>query len=168
MYVTFFDVTKAYDRADVEDMLVAAWEHGMRGKLWRLMKALKKNITAKIKTRHRLTEEISRVAGGKQGGKNVGFLFAKLMDVMAKEMEKDPTLRGKFEELTIALLEWVDDVATFAIGPEQQIKTMAEVNEFAVRHKLKWGKDKCKVMEVGNGKYVKKEWDLGRMKIDGI
>ena len=166
MYVTYYDVTKAYDRADVEDMLVTAWEHGMKGKLWRLMKALNTNLTAKVKTRHGLTEEILRVAGGKQGGKNFGFLFAKMMDVMAEEMLKDPTLGVKFEELSIALLEWVDDVATFAIGPEQQNKTMAEVNEFAVRHKLKWGKDKCKVMEIGNGKYVEKEWDLGTLKID--
>ena len=166
MFITYYDVTKAYDRADIEDMLVTTWEHGLKGKLWRLMKALNTNLTAKIKTRHGLTEEISRIAGGKQGGKNFGFLFAKMMDVMAEEMEKDPIFGVKFEELVIALLEWVDDVATFAIGSEQQKQTMAHVNDFAVRHKLKWGKEKCKVMEVGNGGYVNKEWDLGKMKID--
>ena len=85
---------------------------------------------------------------------------------MAEEMEKDPIFGVKFEELVIALLEWVDDVATFAIGSGQQKQTMAHVNDFAVRHKLKWGKEKCKVMEVGNGGYVNKEWDLGKMKID--
>ena len=52
MFVTFFDVTKAYDRADVDDMLVTVWERGLRGKLWRLMKALNTHLTDKIKTRH--------------------------------------------------------------------------------------------------------------------
>ena len=43
MYVTYYDVAKAYDRANVDDMLVTAWEHGLRGKLWRLMKNLNTN-----------------------------------------------------------------------------------------------------------------------------
>ena len=70
------------------------------------------------------------------------------------------------EELVIALLEWVDDVVTFAIGRNQQIQTMAHVNEFAVKHKLKWGRDKCNVMEVGTKKYNEKKWQLGNLEID--
>ena len=99
IYVTFYDVSKAYDRADVEDMLVTAWECGLKGKLWRLMVALNTNLTAKIKTRHGLTEEIRRIAGGKQGGKNFGFLFAKMMDVLAEEMLKDEAIGVKLDEL---------------------------------------------------------------------
>ena len=33
LFVTFYDVTKAYDRASVEDMLVELWDHGLKGKL---------------------------------------------------------------------------------------------------------------------------------------
>ena len=40
LFITYYDVAKAYDRADVEDMLVAAWEHGLKGKVWRLMTQL--------------------------------------------------------------------------------------------------------------------------------
>ena len=86
---------------------------------------------------------------GQTRGKNFGFLFAKMMDVMSEDMTKDASLGVRMEELVIALLEWVDDVVTFAIGRNQQIQTMARVNEFAVKHKLKWGRDKCNVMEVG-------------------
>ena len=145
MYVTFYDVSKAYDRADVEDMLVTVWERGLKGKLWRLMKRLNTNLTAKIKTRHGLTEEIQRKAGGKQGGKNFGFLFAKMMDVLAEDAEKDDKLGVEFEEMRIALLEWVDDVATFAIGSIQQNYTLACVNEFAVKHKLRCGERKSEM-----------------------
>ena len=166
LYVTFYDVAKAYDRADVEDMLVTIWEHGMKGKLWRLMKSINTNLTASIKTRHGLTREIRRVAGGKQGGKNFGFLFAKMMDVMAEDAETDDKLGVMVDNLMIALLAWVDDVVTFAIGDDQQNYTLEKVDEFAVRHKLKWGGDKCKVMEVGNRKNNEKSWDLGRQKID--
>merc|ERR1739838_1165084 len=89
LYITYYDVAKAYARADVEDMLVEAWEHGLKGKVWRMMKILNTNLTAKIKTKHGLTREIQREAGGKQGGKNFGFLFAKMMDLMSEEADVD-------------------------------------------------------------------------------
>ena len=166
MFVTYFDVTKAYDRADVEDMLIIIWEKGLKGKLWRLLKSLNTNLTAKIKTRHGLTQEIPRKAGGKQGGKNFGFLFAKMMDILAEKADQDDRMGVYFEELRIAVLEWVDDVATFAIGKEQQIYTLDCVNKFAIEHKLKWGKEKCNVMEVGTGVYKRTKWNLGKLEIE--
>ena len=66
MYVTYYDVAKAYDRANVDDMLVTAWEHGLRGKLWRLMNNLNTNLTARIKLRQGMTRE-----------KNFGFTICK-------------------------------------------------------------------------------------------
>ena len=107
-----------------------------------------------------------RTAGGKQGGKNFGFLFAKMMDVLAEDVEKDEKMGVLFEELWIPLLEWVDDVATFAIGSDQQNLTLACVDEFAIKHKLEWGKDKCNVMKVGSGEYKKTKWELGKLEID--
>ena len=166
IYVTFYDVAKAYDRADVNDMLVTMWERGLRGKLWRLMKSLNTGLTAKSKTRHGLTRAISRQAGGKQGGKNFGFLFAKMMDVMAEEAAEDKDMGVSFADLRITLLEWVDDVVTFSVGENQQTQTMDRVDEFAVKHKLKWGQEKFNVMPVGRGKYDKKSWNLGKMMID--
>ena len=166
MFVTYYDVAKAYDRANVDDMLVIAWEHGVRGKLWRLMKSLNTNLTAKIKLRHGLTREIKRRAGGKQGGKNFGFLFAKMMDVLAEEAMEDDLRTVEFGSLDMSVLEWVDDVITFAIGIEQQEYTLQKVNEFAIKHRLKWGKEKCNVMEIGNGKYTPRKWTLGEEEIE--
>ena len=165
MYVTFYDVAKAYDRADVEDMLVIAWEHGVKGKLWRLLKNLNTNLTAKVKTKNGLTRVIQRKAGGKQGGKNFGFLFAKMMDVLAEEMENETECGVMFGNLKMSVLEWVDDVVTFSIGNDQQKRTLGLINEFAIKHKLKWGGDKCKVMEIGNQTFKQKMWKLGNQEI---
>ena len=49
LYLTFYDVSKAYDRASVEDMLVEVWDHGVKGKLWRLLKLLNTNLTCQVK-----------------------------------------------------------------------------------------------------------------------
>ena len=70
----------------------------------------------------------------------------------------------------MSVLEWVDDVIStiisFAIGIEQQQYTLDRVNEFAVKHRLKWGKEKCNVMRIGNDKYVAEKWLLGQEEID--
>ena len=161
LYVTFYDVSKAYDRADVHDMLTTIWDHGMKGKCWRLLKELNTNLTAQIKTRHGLTEEITRLAGGKQGGKNFGFLFAKMMDLLQEEADENPELGVYYELLKLIFLIWVDDVVSFAEGEPQQNLTLAMVNEFAIKHKLKWGSDKCNVMHIGTNAYVEKTWKLG-------
>ena len=166
LFITYYDVAKAYDRADVEDMLVEAWEHGLKGKVWRMMKILNTNLTAKIKTKHGLTREIQREAGGKQGGKNFGFLFAKMMDLMSEEADVDINLGVFFGVLRLSYLLWVDDVVSFAEGAPQQKYTLEKVNEFAQKHKLKWGSEKCKVMKVNKQKFKKESWKLGNNQIE--
>ena len=166
LHITFYDVAKAYDRADVEDMMVQVWEHGFKGKAWRLMKALNTNLTAVIKTRHGITREIKRNAGGKQGGKNFGFLFAKLMDLLSEEAQGDENLGITWDLLKLAFLLWIDDVVSFAEGKLQQSYTLNVVDEFAKKHKLKWGTDKCKVMVVGRNAYESGKWNLGESQIE--
>ena len=43
--------------------------------------------------------------------------------------------------------------------------TLREITEFAVKHQLEWGVEKCKVMEIGSHKEKQTQWDLGGKKI---
>ena len=47
-YITFYDVKKAFDHVDVDDMLVTMWEKGLRGKIWRILKNLNQNLKTSI------------------------------------------------------------------------------------------------------------------------
>ena len=51
-------------------------------------------------------------------------------------------------------------------GPENQQKILDRINEFAIKHKLKWGQQKCRVMKIGKHKNESKEWNLGNMNIE--
>ena len=42
---------------------------------------------------------------------------------------------------------------------------LEKLNEFALKHKIKWGADKCKVMRIGKHKEKRKEWKIGDMPI---
>ena len=161
LLVTFFDIKKAYDRASMDDMLYVIHEQGFKGKIWRLTKTLNENLTARVKTKAGMSREIRREKGGKQGGKLMVPMFAKMMDTLPEELSNQDSIGIKFGNLNLTCLEYVDDVSTLAIGYKQQQLTLKAVNDFAIKRQLEWGVNKCKVMEIGTHKERKKNWKLG-------
>ena len=163
--VTFYDVVKAYDRADMDDMCYSLYKAGIEDKLWRLMRSLNEELTAKINTKAGLTREIIRETGGKQGGKLMVCLFAKMMDNLAEDMIDNARLGVLVGQTNIPSMLYMDDAVTFAEGYSQQEETLENVNEFSIKHKLEWGPEKCKTMEVGAHKEKKSSWKLGNKTI---
>ena len=163
--VTFYDVVKAFDRADMDNMLVAMHDNGVTGKVWRLVKCLNEGLTARISTKSGLTQEIRRETGWKQGGKLMVPLFAKMMDTLASDMMANG-MGITIGNSTIPSLLFVDDNVLFAEGEVQQEATLNNVNEFAAKHKIEWGTPKCKTMEIGNHKEERSVWKLGEKEIE--
>ena len=137
------------------------YKSGVEGKLWRLMRSINDQLTAKVSTKAGLTREIHRETGGKQGGKLMVSLFAKMMDTLAEDMMNDHSLGMMIGQSKISSLLYVDDSMTFAEGYEQQERTLNEVHRFSQKHKLEWGPEKCKTMEIGSHREEKSSWMLG-------
>ena len=162
LFVTFFDVTKAYDRADVKNMLHTIWNAGIKGKMWRLLKGLSTNLTAVVKTKFGPSREIERYNGGKQGSRIIGRLFAKQMDTLSEDFIENRTECVKIsEDFSIGCLEWVDDVLSTTTGMKNQLSVLKIIDEFAIKNKLEWGESKCQVMQVGKKIQVPEQWQLG-------
>ena len=167
LFLTFYDVSKAYDNADVEDMLVILWQKGFRGKAWRLLKGLSENLSAKVKTRYGISGTIKREIGGKQGSRLTGRCFALQMDMISEEMMQESSEAFKLEDdLKIGALLWVDDVVSCVEGIENQEKVLGKIDTFARKHKLEWGQDKCKVMQIGRIRDKRDKWKLGEKEIE--
>ena len=165
-FLTFYDVSKAYDNVDNNDMLNIIWEKGLRGKSWRILRNLNKDLKAIVKTRHGPTRTIDMEIGGKQGSRLTGRMFAKMMDTLAEEIL--PTKEGYTlnDELTIPVLLWVDDVVSCVDGCDNQKKMLDTIANFAVKHKLRWGASKCNVMKIGKHQENKTQWTLGDLSIE--
>ena len=58
-YITFLDVTKAYDKAWLEAIMYVLNTQGCKGALWNLTDKLNQYLTATIRTKHGLTRPIS-------------------------------------------------------------------------------------------------------------
>ena len=50
-FLTFYDVSKAYDNANNDVMLSIIWDHGLKGKCWRILHKFSSDLTAIVKTR---------------------------------------------------------------------------------------------------------------------
>ena len=171
IFLTFYDVSKAYDHADNDDMLSIVWERGLRGKTWRILRNFCKDLHASVKTRFGPTRDFQMEIGGRQGSRITGRLFSKMMDVLSEELQPSGMGFHLSQTLSIAVLLWVDDVLSFATGEEEQEEVLKKVDEFARKHKLQWGHAKCKIMRIGvHKKHVKnqneKKWNLGQMQIE--
>ena len=164
-FVTFYDVTKAYDNADNNDMLAILWEKGFKGKAWRLLANLTDRLKAIPKTKYGPARTIEMEIGGRQGSSLTGRLFSKLMDMISEELQESGDGFYLSEEFLIPVLLWVDDVISFAEGEENQELILQKIDDFAVRHKLKWGQSKCNVMRVGHHTSDEKDWKLGELTI---
>ena len=110
--LTFYDIQKAYDKAEREDMIHMLWKKGLRGKVWRLTNLMNKDLTSKIRTPYGLTRLVKREVGGKQAGKIMTTTFAKMTDLLSEEMQKKEEIGIKIGDAKIPCLLFVDDVAT--------------------------------------------------------
>ena len=68
------------------------------------------------------------------------------------------------EDFIICILLWIDDGASSVEGRENQEKMLKRVAEFATKHKLKWGQQKRKVMQIGKNK-IESNRNLGDLNI---
>ena len=166
LFLTFFDVSKAYDNADVANMLHVMWSNGVRGKIWRILRNLSINLTAKVKTRYGLSRKIERENGGRQGSRLAGRLFAKQMDSLSEDFIANDHLNVHVSDtFSMGCFEFVDDVMTCTLGKKNQTKVLLKVDEFAQISKLEWGESKCQVMQVGRKVKIPEEWELGPKRI---
>ena len=145
-YLTFMDVSKAYDNVDNDDMLKTVWDCGLKGKVWRVLRNMNTNLKAAVKTKHGLTEEFDMVVGGRQGSKTTGRLFALMMDRLAAKLLETNIGFPLTPETRIPVLEWVDDVISCVEGKRNQLEILNHMDQFSKEHKLKWGQEKCQVM----------------------
>ena len=149
-YITFLDVTKAYDKAWADGLLYAIHKQGSTSKTWKTVKMLNENLTARVRTKHGPTRKIVIKDSIRQGGVLAVTLYATVMDEIAKEIEQHNlgiTLPGGKK---IGCLLWMDDVVLIAATAEEMHKMIKITGEVADRYHIEFGREKSKVMKIGN------------------
>ena len=65
---TFIDIEKAYDKTWLDAVLYMLWNNKIRGKIWRLIKEINSNLTAKCRVCNTESQQIKIDSNLRQGG----------------------------------------------------------------------------------------------------
>ena len=163
-YLTFLDVTKAYDKAWIQGIMHIMYKRGLTGPTWTLTNNLNTNLTARIQTKHGLTREIQIKDSIKQGGVLSVTQYAVLMDEINKTIEANIRTENNTENQQTQCLLWVDDVAIISNNPETHKKLLNITQEVANKYRIEFGKNKSKTILIGKGE--KKPFKINEMDLE--
>ena len=162
-YITFLDVTKAYDKAWIEAIMYIMHKRGIEGALWEATEILNKDLNAKIRTKYGNTRTINIRDSIRQGGVLSVTQYAALMDEIHHNItEVNLVKREKNNDPTCLL--WVDDVAIITNNLHDQQKLLDITSETANRLCIEFGKEKSKTIQIGKG--PQEPLKLGEMQIE--
>ena len=139
VYVTYLDVTKAYDKAWLDAILYVLLKQGLTDPTWTAIKNLNKNLTAEIKTKYGPTRPIKIKDSIRQGGVLSVIMYAILMDEIAKAIKQEnlgiPLPNSSSKQ---GCLLWMDDVALISNDKKTMQKMLNITNEIACRYRIKF------------------------------
>jgi len=159
-YLAFLDVKQAYDSVWKAAVLLNLWEKGIKGKMWRVLRALNNDLTAQILTRFGLTKEIPVLESLRQGGIASGVEFASLMDQAQTELEAEG-LGVRFHNILISALLLMDDVVLLAESPKMLQRMLDVLDKLALRAHLLYNTIKSKIMVINAPQHKSRTWFVG-------
>ena len=145
LLIAFLDLRKAYDTVWRDGLWWKLHEHGVRGKLWRMLRALYSSVEARVRTNDMLSPPITLNNGVRQGC----VLSPMLFDVYIDDLVADLRTCGAGIHLggrRIPGLLFADDVALVASSPASMAKALACVDRWCRKWRMSLNLDKCKAM----------------------
>lgn len=164
-YISFFDVTKAYDKAWCDGILYVLHKNGLATNLWNTIRNLNSKLRATISTKFGATREIQIKDSIRQGGVLSVLMYALLMDEISKEITaRNLGVPIPNTNVKIGSLLWMDDLLKVSQEPEEMQKMMDITNEISGPYRIVYGEPKSKVMKEGRrGRKV--SFNLGEMEL---
>ena len=170
IYISFLDVTKAYDKAWLEGIMYALEKNGLNNYLWEITKDMNTNLTATVNTKHGKTKEFPTKDNIRQGGVLSVMMYALLMDEIAKEIDQENLgIQLPNSTKNLGCLLWMDDVVLIHETAEGLQNLLDITNKIAKKYHIAFGKDKSKAMFIGKGnknQKQEKKLNLGEMEIE--
>ena len=165
-YITFLDVTKAYDKAWLDGIMYVMDKQGIKDETWLLIKELNTNLTAKIKTKDGLTRPITINNSIRQGGVLSGLQYALLMDEISKNIKKaNLGIQVPNTQTKIGCLLWMDDVALITNNREEMQQMLDITDTTAKKYHIMFGEEKSKVLKLGK-QNQETQFKLGDIKLE--
>ena len=147
LLIAFLDVQKAYDSVWRDGLWWKLHEHGVRGKLWRMLRALYSSVEARVRTNNMVSPPITLHTGLRQGCVLSPILFDVYIDDLIKDLHKLDVV-FKLGDHPLPGLLFADDVALIARSPTSMAAALACTSAWCRKWRMQINHAKCKAMLV--------------------
>ena len=172
LYVVFIDYRKAFDLINRKKLWEALNETGVSTKMVKMIKAIYKQVRAKVKFGNKTSEEINCPLGVKQGCLLSPVLFSILINKVAYKVAQGGRMGYQFISggTEIFSLLFADDIVLVSQTPaglQNQINNLKSASE---ELGLEVNLDKSKAMIFRRGGYIgrNEHWYYGNQKIETV
>jgi hypothetical protein len=148
-FCAFIDVRKAYDRVWRDGLWKRLWEAGVKGKMWRVLRALYKEVKSCVMVDGELSEWFETLVGVRQGCVLSPVLYSLFINGFAKFLKEKSVGGVEVAEEWLRLLLFADDIVLFAESEEELQEMLNLLSEYCRRWRFEINVGKSKVMVCG-------------------
>jgi len=147
-YVAMLDIQKAYDRVYRDALWVQLWEIGIKGKLWRVITDIYKEIECAVLVNGEQSEWFANLVGLRQGCVMSPILFAIFIDSLAKRIRVQ-NLGVQVDENRIGAFLIADDLALIASSASELQEMLDLIGNCSKELRFNFNNDKSGIMIFG-------------------
>ena len=155
LIMSSFDLEKFFDSEELYDCLGELYARDVKGKLYRLLYQMNKNIRIKVKTPVGVTDPKDTGTAVGQGTVDGAVLSSNNSDKGLEEAFNDPTKELKYEDTILGPIIFMDDIFRMAGNREMAQYANEKMEEFIGPKLLKINLQKSGFLIFGNKKKQK-------------
>jgi len=164
-YSAFLDVKSAYDRVWRTGLWYRLFECGVRGKLWRMIRAMYAHMMRVVIVDGQRTDSFSVDVGVSQGSVLSPFLYSVFIDGLICMLKKDDSLGVRMVGEQLVGLLYADDIVLLAPSPEVLQQMLILTSKYAQQWRFHFNGRKSQIVVQGTKQQVAdaqkdKEWRL--------
>ena len=157
----FIDVRKAYDRVWRDGLWKRLWDAGVRGKMWRVLRAMYKETKSCVMVDGKQTDWFETKMGVRQGCVLSPILYSIFINGFAKALKESGVGGVEVDEERLHLLLFADDIVMFAEDAGKLQEMLDVMEEYCRKWRFEINVGKSKVMVVGGDDGEGRWWYKG-------
>ena len=170
VFVTFLDVSKAYDTVWTNGLFFQLNEMGLKGKIWRLMYRAYIDFRCRVRIEDKTSEWFHMQCGIHQGGFLSLTKYVAFINNLLETLEQTK-LCCTIAKIPSTPVGYADDVATACISKLRTDKVLRKVHEYGCKWRFNFNAKKSAILVYGENKKEQaiackfREFKLGREKV---
>ena len=145
LYISFLDITKAFDTVNRDVLWDTLWSCGVRGKMWRVLRILFSGFRGKVRVMGLLSPDFAIERGVIQGSRLGPLLFNIFFTTIIDKITALPGAKFSFG-LEITILCYADDIILLATSREAMQWLINACFIHSQDNGYKYAPGKCKIM----------------------